>query len=342
MARPWNGPATCWPSRRPARGSCTSSPISSRAAWPGAKSMRCPTTWSRTCTTWAGRRSTTSPSPRPAPSAPGCGPTSRPPIHVTRLQRRPVHGRTSCRSSCTLASGGRKIELNEQLKLEPGDVESLRLRPAAAGRGAVAGDGRHRDRGRPAARQHAARRPARLAAVPGAARRWPLVALARAGRDVLPGNVAAAGARGRARRRQPVSSRGTVALEDRLPNLDKFDVVVLADVGDLDRGDADAARRSGRSAAAGCSCLAAKTSPAERTAALAAAGLTGGQRRRHRSTPPTCRCGWERGTPSIRSSPPSAIRSSATWPGCRFPPARRSRRRPTRRCWPSSATASRP
>lgn len=136
-----------------------------------------------------------------------------------------------------LESEGRKVELKEQIKVEPGTAESLRfdLPPLAAGmwQGNVTvelEDDLPLDNKRPLALL--ASPPYQVLLIDGRQATSPVLAatyfLEMALRLAPEGELYAA---------SPFEPH-SIAAGDRLPNLEKFDVVVLSDVGDLDRRDA--------------------------------------------------------------------------------------------------------
>jgi hypothetical protein len=137
-----------------------------------------------------------------------------------------------------LKSEDRKVELKELLKIEPGTAESVRfdLPPLAAGlwQGEVAvelEDDLPLDNKRPLALL--ASHPYQVLLIDGRQATSPVLAatyfLETALRLAPEGELYAA---------SPFEPK-SIAAGDRLPNLEKFDVVVLSDVGDLDRKDAN-------------------------------------------------------------------------------------------------------
>jgi hypothetical protein len=173
-----------------------------------------------------------------------------------------------------LASGGRKLELREQVKLEPGSAESLRfdLTPLAEGtwQGTVSietEDDLPLDNQRHVALL--ASPPYQVLLVDGRSAASPVLAatyfLETSLRLAPPGELDAAS----------LFQPHTVAVEEGLPPLDKFQVVVLADVGELDRPDAARLARFVE-AGGGLLVFGGENVTGPRTAALAAAGLTAG------------------------------------------------------------------
>jgi len=175
----------------------------------------------------------------------------------------------------TLTSGSRKIELNEQIKLlAPAAVESLRfdLPPLAEGtwQGVVATpseDDLPLDNQRHVAL--VASPPYQVLLVDGRSAASPVLAatyfLETSLRLAPPGEIDVTSLF------QPRS----IPLEDGLPALDKYQVVVLADVGEIDRGDAVKLARFVE-AGGGLLVFGGENVTGPRTAALAAAGLTAG------------------------------------------------------------------
>ena len=173
-----------------------------------------------------------------------------------------------------LVNGNRRIDLNEQVKLEPGSAESLRfdLPPLAEGgwQGTVSIDTED-DLPLDNARHVAllASPPYQVLLVDGRSSPSPVLAatyfLETSLRLAPPGEIDAAS------RFQPQA----VALEDGLPTLDKHHVVVLADVGEVEREDAARLARFVE-AGGGLLVFGGENVTGPRTAALSAAGLTPG------------------------------------------------------------------
>ena len=175
-----------------------------------------------------------------------------------------------------LANAGREVSLREQLRVEPGTAESLRLDlpPLAAGlwQGTLAieaEDDLPADNVRHVA--ILASRPYQVLLIDGRASPSPVLSstyfLESALRLAPEGELYSA---------SPFEPRQIVA-GDPLPSLDQYDVVVLSDVGDeLDRRDAEQlaslVERGG-----GLLVFCGENVTAERTAVLAGAGLTAGQ-----------------------------------------------------------------
>ena len=170
-----------------------------------------------------------------------------------------------------LTSDERKVELKEKIKVEPGTAESLRfdLPPLAAGmwQGEVVvelEDDLPLDNARPLALL--ASPPYQVLLIDGRQANSPVLAATYFLETAL--RLAPQGELYSASPFEPKS----IAAGDRLPNLEKFDVVVLSDVGDLDRRDANEiaalVRRGG-----GLLVFGGENVTAERTQALAAAGL---------------------------------------------------------------------
>jgi hypothetical protein len=175
----------------------------------------------------------------------------------------------------SLASGTKKVSLREQLKIEPGTVESLRmdLPPLAEGlwQGTLsieAEDDLPADNARHVALL--ASKPYQVLLIDGRASPSPVLSstyfLESALRLAPEGELYSA---------SPFEPR-QIAAGDPLPSLEKFDVVVLSDVGDLDRRDAEQlaglVERGG-----GLLVFGGENVTAERTKELAAAGLTVGE-----------------------------------------------------------------
>ncbi len=173
-----------------------------------------------------------------------------------------------------LTSSGRTVELREQAKIEPGAMESLRfdLPPLASGlwQGNVTvetEDDRPLDNARPVALL--ASPPYQVLLVDGRASSSPVLSstyfLEAALRLAPPGELYSA---------SPFEPRQLTGGET-LPNLDKYDVAVLSDVGDLSRRDADKiaglVERGG-----GLFVFCGENVTAERTKSLDAAGLSAG------------------------------------------------------------------
>ena len=170
-----------------------------------------------------------------------------------------------------LKSDDQKVEIKEQIKVEPGTSESLRfdLPPLAAGmwQGEVAvelEDDLPLDNKRPLALL--ASPPYQVLLIDGRQANSPVLAATYFLETAL--RLAPEGELYSASPFEPKS----IAAGDRLPNLEKFDVVVLSDVGDLDRRDANEiaalVKRGG-----GLLVFGGENVTAERTQALAAAGL---------------------------------------------------------------------
>jgi hypothetical protein len=174
-----------------------------------------------------------------------------------------------------LKSEEQKVELKEQLKVEPGTSESVRfdLPPLAAGlwQGDVTvelEDDLPLDNKRPLALL--ASPPYQVLLIDGRQATSPVLAatyfLETAMRLAPEGELYAA---------SPFEPK-SIAAGDRLPNLEKLDVVVLSDVGDVDRRDANEiaalVKRGG-----GLLVFGGENVTAERTQALADAGLTVGK-----------------------------------------------------------------
>ncbi|HZN33461.1 MAG TPA: BatA domain-containing protein [Pirellulaceae bacterium] len=171
----------------------------------------------------------------------------------------------------TLTSGGRRVELKEQVKLEPGTSESVRfdLPPLAEGawQGSVAvetEDDLALDNQRHVA--FVASPPYQVLLVDGRSAQSPVLAATYFLDTSL--RLAPAGEIDAASLFQPHS----ILLENGLPALDKFQVVVLADVGELDRGDAAKLARF-VDAGGGLLVFGGENVTGPRTAAIAAAGL---------------------------------------------------------------------
>jgi hypothetical protein len=195
-----------------------------------------------------------------------------------------------------LKSDDQKVEIKEQIKVEPGTSESLRfdLPPLAAGmwQGKVAvelEDDLPLDNKRPLALL--ASPPYQVLLIDGRQANSPVLAATYFLETAL--RLAPEGELYSASPFEPKS----IAAGDRLPNLEKFDVVVLSDVGDLDRRDANEiaalVERGG-----GLLVFGGENVTAERTQALAAAGLgvgtIGGI---HQSVDLPLRLGWDRQHP---------------------------------------------
>jgi hypothetical protein len=172
------------------------------------------------------------------------------------------------------ASGSRKLELREQVKLEPGSAESLRfdLTPLAEGawQGTVSietEDDLLLDNQRHVALL--ASPPYQVLLVDGRSAASPVLAatyfLETSLRLAPPGELDAAS----------LFEPRTVSVEEGLPPLDKYQVVVLADVGELERADAAKLARFVE-AGGGLLVFGGENVTGPRTAALAAAGLTAG------------------------------------------------------------------
>lgn len=173
-----------------------------------------------------------------------------------------------------LTSGSRQIELKEQVKLEPATSESLRfdLPPLAEGswQGTVAAqaeDDLPLDNRRHLAL--AVTPPYQVLLVDGRSSASPVLAATYFLETSL--RLAPAGEIDATSLFQPQ----TVAVEEGLPALDKYQVVVLADVGELDRADAMKLARFVDSGG-GLLVFGGENVTGPRTAALTAAGLTAG------------------------------------------------------------------
>lgn len=194
-------------------------------------------------------------------------------IHVTVYNGSPFTT-SELPISLRLTSSGRTVELREQAKIEPGAMESLRfdLPPLASGlwQGAVTvetEDDLPLDNVRPVALL--ASPPYQVLLVDGRGSTSPVLSstyfLEAALRLAPPGELYSA---------SPFEPRQLTAGET-LPNLDKYDVAVLSDVGDLSRRDADKiaglVERGG-----GLFVFCGENVTAERTKSLDAAGLSAG------------------------------------------------------------------
>jgi hypothetical protein len=175
----------------------------------------------------------------------------------------------------TLASSGRQLVLREQLKIEPGTVESLRmdLPPLAEGlwQGTLAIE---TEDDLPADNQRhlalLASKPYQVLLVDGRSSSSPVLSstyfLEAALRLAPAGELYPA---------SPFEPR-QIAASERLPSLDKFDVVVLSDSADFDRRDAQELARFVERGG-GLLVFCGENVTAERSGALAAAKLTVGQ-----------------------------------------------------------------
>jgi hypothetical protein len=174
-----------------------------------------------------------------------------------------------------LAHAGRKIELRERLKIEPGAAESLKFDLPPLAEGAWQGSVRVETEDDLALDNErylaiVASRPYQVLLVDGRSAASPLLAatyfLEMSLRLAPPGELDAAS----------LFEPRRVTAEEILPALDKFDVVVLADVGDLNQADAGRIARFVE-AGGGLLVFGGDNVTSEKTASLETAGLTVGK-----------------------------------------------------------------